>query len=168
MTINLAKISNKTSFAVAACAAMFWTAAVSANPVVLPDPVASTGPATATAIASQSGIRVVAPPAATQGQSVVKEVQTNKSTESAIKRTWAIRAGQPIHTQIREWATLADWDVRWSLNKSWVAPADVEFSGEFIEALSALVNGLYEEGRPVKLLAWTGNRYAEIVGSDAN
>lgn len=138
-----------TAFAVALPGVAF------ANPVVLPDPVPHAAPA-----ASQA-VRVVAPPKLSQ-EAPAPAVQTVVAGQP---QAWLIRAGQPIHTQIKEWAMLAGWDVQWKLEKSWVAPANIEFKGDFLEALSSLISGLYKEGRPVQMTAWKGNRYAEIVDS---
>lgn len=145
-----------------AIAILALSGAALANPVILPDPVppssfskTSTWKIGEDRAQAASGLRVVAPPSAA-------EAAAGAQNESQ-SMVWRLRAGQPIHTQIQEWAQLAGWEVKWAKDKSWVAPADAEFSGDFLEALSALVSGLYSEGKSVRMRAWKGNRYAEII-----
>lgn len=81
--------------------------------------------------------------------------------------TWTLRAESPIHVQFAEWAQRAGWHFEWKLEKSWRVPAATQFSGTFDEALAQAVEGLYAEGKPVRLILWEGNRFAEIVDVDA-
>ncbi|MBS1196288.1 MAG: hypothetical protein H6R18_73 [Proteobacteria bacterium] len=80
---------------------------------------------------------------------------------------WTLRADVPIHLQFAEWARRAGWHFEWKLEKSWIVPATAQFSGTFDEVLSQAVEGLYAQGKPVRLIIWEGNRFAEIVDVDA-
>ena len=80
---------------------------------------------------------------------------------------WPLEADQPIHKQFAEWARSAGWRFEWRLDKSWFVPAATQFSGTFDQALSEAVESLYAQGKPVRLILWEGNRFAEIVDVDA-
>ena len=81
--------------------------------------------------------------------------------------TWTLRVDTPIHLQFAEWAQRAGWHFEWRLEKSWIVPATAQFSGSFDEAIAQAVEGLYAQGKPVRLILWEGNRFAEIVDVDA-
>lgn len=80
---------------------------------------------------------------------------------------WTLRADVPIHKQFAEWAQRAGWHFEWRLEKSWIVPAGTQFSGSFDEALAQAVEALYAQGKPVRLILWEGNRFAEVVDVDA-
>lgn len=90
-----------------------------------------------------------------------------QDTPKAVAATWTLRANTPIHLQFAEWAQRAGWHFEWKLEKSWIVPATAQFTGTFDEALSLAVEGLYAQGKPVRLIIWEGNRFAEIVDVDA-
>lgn len=80
---------------------------------------------------------------------------------------WTLKADEPIHLQFAEWARQAGWHFEWRLERSWRVPAATQFTGSFDQALSEAVEGLYAQGKPVRLILWEGNRFAEIVDVDA-
>jgi len=80
---------------------------------------------------------------------------------------WQLRRGVPVHTQLQGWAQGSDWTLTWQPRVSWLVAADVAFDGSFEEALKAVIEGLFFEGKPVRLVLWQGNRLAEVVSSDA-
>ncbi|MBI1891898.1 MAG: TcpQ domain-containing protein [Burkholderiales bacterium] len=93
-----------------------------------------------------------------------------KAAEPAAKSTpavWPLQADQPIHKQFAEWAHVAGWHFEWRLEKSWLVPAATQFTGTFDEALAKAVEALHAQGKPVRLILWEGNRFAEIVDVDA-
>lgn len=86
--------------------------------------------------------------------------------ELAAASRWRLGAGQPIHTQLQAWATQAGWQLNWQPKVSWLVAADTEFEGSFESAVQEVIQGLYFEGKPVRLVLWEGNRYAEVVNHD--
>lgn len=76
---------------------------------------------------------------------------------------WQLKAGLPIHTQIESWAKQAGWTFSWKAKKSWVVPANTEFGGEFDAAVEAVVKTLYQQGKPLTLKIWEGNKVAEVI-----
>lgn len=80
---------------------------------------------------------------------------------------WALQPDTPIHLQFADWARLAGWTFEWRLQKSWLVPAATQFTGTFDEALAQAVEALHAQGKPVRLILWEGNRFAEIVDVDA-
>lgn len=81
--------------------------------------------------------------------------------------SWPLQADQPIHKQFADWAHTAGWRFEWRLEKSWLVPAATQFTGTFDQALAAAVELLHAQGKPVRLILWEGNRFAEIVDVDA-
>jgi len=63
-------------------------------------------------------------------------------------RRWQLRRGVPVHTQLQGWAASSDWTLDWRPRVSWI-------------------EGLFFEGKPVRLVLWQGNHLAEVVSSDA-
>jgi len=57
--------------------------------------------------------------------------------------------------------------LNWQPRVSWLVAADVAFDGTFEDALKAVIEGLFFEGKPVRLVLWQGNHLAEVVSSDA-
>jgi hypothetical protein len=82
-----------------------------------------------------------------------------------VPTSWVLHADRPIHVQLSEWATSAGWTLSWELEKSWRPPADATFTGPFDKALEDVVRSLFNEGKPVHLRVWDGNRVAQIVQS---
>jgi len=70
---------------------------------------------------------------------------------------WQLRRGVPVHTQLQGWAASSDWTLTWQPRVSWLVAADV----------AAVIEGLFFEGKPVRLVLWQGNHLAEVVSSDA-
>jgi len=85
--------------------------------------------------------------------------------EEASKR-WQLRRGLPVHTQLLSWAERSGWALTWKPRVSWLVAADVEFEGNFEQALTEVIESLFFEGKPVRLVLWEGNRLAEVVPSD--
>lgn len=81
-------------------------------------------------------------------------------------KVWRLKAGRPIHEQIIGWAAQEGWTLQWQPKVSWLAVADTEFEGECMEAVQAVVDGLFFEGKPIRLILWEGNRVAEVVSND--
>lgn len=84
-----------------------------------------------------------------------------------VPAVWTLQADIPIHVQFAEWARRAGWNYEWRLEKSWRVPAATSFSGTFDQALAEAVEALHAQGKPVRLILWEGNRFAEIVDVDA-
>lgn len=127
---------------------------------------------------SQEGCRIrfaVAPPALKTGHAqpipIVPQITlipgAGTTAAQAVAPTWVLRPDTPIHLQFAEWARRAGWHFEWRLEKSWLVPAAAQFSGSFDEAIAQAVEGLYAQGKPVRLILWEGNRFAEIVDVDA-
>lgn len=99
--------------------------------------------------------------------SPVAEVRIQESPSQPSAGAWTLQAGRPIHVQFADWARTAGWTFEWRLEKSWIVPAAAQFPGSFDEALSQAVEALHAQGKPVRLILWEGNRFAEIVDVDA-
>lgn len=84
------------------------------------------------------------------------------SGESAAKGPWVLLRGVALHTQLQKWARAAGWQLEWKLNRSWVVPADVNLAGTFDQAVEQVIQALANEGKPVNLIIWEGNRVAEV------
>lgn len=99
--------------------------------------------------------------------SPVAEVRTQDSSGRSLATSWSLQADRPIHLQFADWARAAGWTFEWRLEKSWLVPAATQFGGTFDEALAKAVEALHAQGKPVRLILWEGNRFAEIVDVDA-
>ena len=105
--------------------------------------------------------------AATPLAAAPRVAQVSAEAAKPAAAVWTLKADVPIHLQFAEWARRAGWHFEWKLEKSWIVPATAQFSGTFDEVLSQAVEGLYAQGKPVRLILWEGNRFAEIVDVDA-
>jgi len=94
------------------------------------------------------------------------EVLVKPSSVGEIEGRWQLRRGLPVHTQLLTWAERSGWTLTWKPRVSWLVAADVEFNGNFEQALTDVVEGLFFEGKPIRLVMWEGNRLAEVVPSD--
>jgi len=82
------------------------------------------------------------------------------------KARWQLRKGALVHEELRVWAQLAGWEFRWHPGMTWNVVADTAFPGEFADAISRVIEALYREGHPVRLVLWEGNQVAEVVSND--
>lgn len=103
-----------------------------------------------------------APHAATFGT----HVQTADIGTSNTVERWKLAVNQPIHAQLQDWASRAGWQLTWQPKVSWLVAADTYFEGNFQSVIQEVVNGLFFEGKPVRLVIWEGNRFAEVVSND--
>lgn len=151
--------------------------------VVKPAPVADEAPAPiialvedkaepAMATAKVTTVQPVAPKVTSQAPTAIVEQQVIVAaapplpTQSPVKPTWTLRAGQPIHSQLQNWAAQAGWAFTWNMERSWIIPAEASFDGSFDEALEQVIVSLYMEGHPIRLAIWEGNRLAEVAITD--
>lgn len=80
-----------------------------------------------------------------------------------VNQSWSLSAGKTLHEQLAAWAERAGWSFAWRPTKSWLVPADATFTGTFDEAIEKVAETLYGQGKPVRLVLWEGNRFAEII-----
>jgi len=98
--------------------------------------------------------------------SEASEVLLKPSTVDEVQSRWQLRRGLPVHTQLFSWAERSGWTLAWKPRVSWLVAADIEYQGNFEQALTEVVEGLFFEGKPIRLVMWEGNRLAEVVPSD--
>jgi len=79
---------------------------------------------------------------------------------------WELHRGVPIHTQLQAWASRSGWILHWQPKVSWLVAGDAGFDGSFEDALKEVVEGLFFEGKPIRLVLWEGNRLAEVIPID--
>ncbi len=79
---------------------------------------------------------------------------------------WTLRAGREIDRELEGWAKKSGWQLNWQMQKTWKVAADAEFTGDFVTAITKVVELLYSEGRPIRMKLWEGNRVADIYSSD--
>jgi len=82
------------------------------------------------------------------------------------RQQWQLHQGVPVHTQLQTWAERGGWTLHWQPKVSWLVAGDVEFEGSFEQALTQVIEGLFFEGKPIRLVLWEGNRLAEVIPSD--
>jgi len=100
-------------------------------------------------------------------QGAAAQAGSQANSPAAQQARWQLRRGVPVHTQLQGWAAQSDWTLTWQPRVSWLVAADVAFDGGFEDALKAVIEGLFFEGKPVRLVLWQGNHLAEVVSSDA-
>lgn len=81
--------------------------------------------------------------------------------------SWVVYSGEEIHKALQRWAERAGWSFSWKPKRTWVAPTEVVLEGTFEEAIARFVIAMYEQGKPVRLILWKGNRFAEIVDDES-
>jgi len=79
---------------------------------------------------------------------------------------WQLHKGVPVHAQLQAWAERSGWTLHWQPKVSWLVAGDVELIGSFEDALKEVIESLFFEGKPIRLVLWEGNRLAEILPSD--
>ena len=79
---------------------------------------------------------------------------------------WVLVGGKSIRTQLAQWAEVAGWHIDWKINVDWIVPSSVTYGGTFDHALETVIEQLYAQGKPVRLMIWNGNQVAEVVGND--
>lgn len=79
---------------------------------------------------------------------------------------WTIAKDEPLHQALQRWAQEAGWTFAWKPKRTWLAPAPAEFGGTFEQAASTVVEALFDQGKPLRLVLWVGNRYAEVLEAD--
>lgn len=89
----------------------------------------------------------------------------NQKAPIQVITRWTFGTEKAIHVQLQEWARLAGWRLDWRLEKSWMVPAPTDFHGTFDQMLEQVVDQLYAEGKPIKLVMFEGNHFAEIVSN---
>lgn len=118
-----------------------------------------------------SGVDKISPPAVVKNGEVKppepKPAEVKPVEAKPVPPEWVLKGGVAIHVQLAEWAKKAGWSFFWKASKSWMIPAEAKFMGEFDVALEAVMRGLYEQGRPLKLIIWEGNKVVEIVDADS-
>jgi len=115
-----------------------------------------------------AGISFDAAAQASVSAGAIVAVDATPAVEPAARQArWQLRRGVPVHTQLQGWAASSDWTLNWQPRVSWLVAADVAFDGSFEDALKSVIEGLFFEGKPVRLVLWQGNHLAEVVSSDA-
>lgn len=104
------------------------------------------------------------PAPAVAGQATANAAAATAAVAPA-EQQWVIKRGQPLHVQIEQWATKAGWQLYWRYDKAIFPPGDATFSGPFDKVLEQVVVQLFNEGKPVHLRIWEGNRVAEVTRS---
>jgi len=104
---------------------------------------------------------------------VVRAVLSEKSAmdQSNVSRNqqelaigqWKLNEGIPIHVQLSDWARQAGWSFSWRPERTWVVPADASFYGSFEQAITAVIQTLFDQGKGVRLVLWEGNKFAEVT-----
>jgi len=79
---------------------------------------------------------------------------------------WTLVGGKSIRTQLAQWADVAGWHVDWKIDVDWIVPSSITYIGTFDHALETVIEQLYAQGKPVRLMIWSGNQVAEVVGND--
>jgi len=100
-------------------------------------------------------------------QGAVAQAGSQVSGPAVQQARWQLRRGVPVHAQLQDWASSSDWTLTWQPRVSWLVAADVAFDGSFEDALKSVIEGLFFEGKPVRLVLWQGNHLAEGLSSDA-
>jgi hypothetical protein len=118
-----------------------------------------------------NGIALPAKPVPVAPASQPAPVQSNARSLPApvaqpLPQSWQLRRDALLHEELADWAGRAGWQLRWEPGVTWQVAADSSFSGEFPDAIASVIENLYLEGRPVRLVLWEGNKVAEVVSHE--
>lgn len=87
--------------------------------------------------------------------------------EAPAEIVFSLAEGEPIHEELIRWAQSAGWRLVWSLPGSWRVFAGADFRAEnVVKATGAVIETLRDEGKPVRLAVYEGNRVMEVVSSE--
>lgn len=106
-----------------------------------------------------------AAPAPAVASAVVVDIPA-VAVEPITPQHWRLTRGLPVHQQLIAWGEKSGWTVRWQPTVSWLVAADANFEGDFSSAISKVVDSLFFEGKPVRLVLWESNQVAEVISSD--
>jgi hypothetical protein len=106
--------------------------------------------------------RRIAPPA------IAAQIgETAPAPEKSATKAYQLKQGEAIHSQLNSWAKEESWVFMWRLAKSWRVPADITVTAiDCADAINQVITGLYEEGKPVKLVGNKGNQFMEVVSNE--
>jgi hypothetical protein len=118
-----------------------------------------------------NGIPLPAKPTAAASTSKPASVQNSAYSLPApivqpLPQRWQLHRDALLHEELANWAAQAGWQLRWEPGVTWQVAADSSFSGEFPDAIASVIENLFLEGRPVRLVLWEGNKVAEVVSHE--
>lgn len=79
------------------------------------------------------------------------------------EEVWAIERGN-LKPQIEKWCDKADYQLVWESDYDYEIPVEAEFKGEFIEAVSNVIDSLYRGGAKISAKLYKGNNVLVIHG----
>lgn len=84
-----------------------------------------------------------------------------------VDQVFSMRESLELHSELGKWAEAAGWRLVWTLPHTWKVFADTEIRAlDAVKATGHVIEILRDEGKPVRLVVYQGNRVMEVVSSD--
>ena len=73
------------------------------------------------------------------------------------------REDRTIKSALERWAQLTEWQVAWEFPTDFQIEFNAQFDGDFVDAVTRVVEGLAGPERPIRAEFYNGNRVLRIV-----
>lgn len=94
---------------------------------------------------------------------VVASASDGSSAASAPKSWVLSREDRTIKSALERWAQLTEWQVAWEFPTDFQIEFNARFDGDFVDAVTRVVEGLAGPERPIRAEFYNGNRVLRIV-----
>lgn len=83
------------------------------------------------------------------------------------ENTYFLKEGEPIHQELVRWAAEDKWKLIWQMPYSWRVFSDATYVDvSALKAIGRVIENLRDEGKPVRMTVFEGNRVIEIVSGE--
>ena len=95
---------------------------------------------------------------------IVASAATTSPIQDSASASWRLaREDRTVRAAIERWARQADWNLSWEFPTDFLVEFSADFDGEFIDAVTKVVDGLSGPERPLRAEFYKGNRVLRIL-----
>ena len=95
---------------------------------------------------------------------IVTPVAADNTPGQATVQGWSLaRDDRTIRTSLERWSRDANWQLAWEYPTDFQVEFDAKFDGDFIDAVSRVMDGLSAPDRPIRAEFYFGNRVLRVV-----
>lgn len=89
---------------------------------------------------------------------------TTSPIQDSAPASWRLaREDRTVRAAVERWARQADWNLSWEFPTDFLVEFSADFDGEFIDAVTKVVDGLSGPERPLRAEFYKGNRVLRIL-----
>ena len=95
---------------------------------------------------------------------ILASAATTSPIQDAAPASWRLaREDRTVRAAVERWARQADWNLSWEFPTDFLVEFSADFDGEFIDAVTKVVDGLSGPERPLRAEFYKGNRVLRIL-----